>query len=543
MSRKRDKIRYVNEALAKIDKHLSELPIFAHPLPMAVYNYVAATEVKIMVDGTRGVAEANYASRMLVEAGLRAIPALYERCAESAVVPHSEDTVHHDAIELLDFAHRYEQVKYAFGLVDKGQWDYFVAQREPRITFTYASSESDRLDTRLRSLEALQSHTPQSNVDLFKSSVSLLGVLAPVVTSTRGGWCNYEYNDDVIAAARIVGRDDLSITNRLEVPGNAPIIGGSFDDLHKFWAALMAMNNVHTAAHLICVTGSLEDPPIKTIVLCKPKAEFVYLLSRISELPMEIVAQMLDWHTFDRRIAGDNPLMQPFLPLNEDLLCLPTVHVKGNSFERNFMKLLHRHPNLREFSAQVDSQLEPAALASLAQMFPEPQYKTQREVDIPGVTDIDLLIFDTASNITLVIQHKWLIPPDTLKESASNDEKLSEGVSQALKSCEHLGNNHTFLKTKLGLSQNQQIGAIEGVVVCRGYEGTGFLGNPTVPIVREDSFKELVTQTNDLNELCGLLTARPDHDQSEATSADVQTVLQLCDYEFVFPSLAVALNS
>lgn len=279
MSRKRDKIRYVNEALTKIDRHFSELPIFAHPLSLAVYNYVAATEVKIMVDGTRGVAEANYASRMLVEAGLRAIPALYERCAESAAVPHSEDTVHHNAIELLDFAHRYEQVKYAFGLVDKGQWDYFVAQREPRITFTYASSESDRLDTRLRSLEALQSHTPQSNVDLFKSSVSLLGVLAPVVTSTRGGWCNYEYNDDVIAAARIVGRDDLSITNRLEVPGNAPIIDGSFEDLHKFWAAMMAMSDVHTAAHLICVTGSLEDPPIKTIVLCKPKAEFVYLLS------------------------------------------------------------------------------------------------------------------------------------------------------------------------------------------------------------------------------------------------------------------------
>jgi hypothetical protein len=72
------------------------------------------------------------------------------------------------------------------------------------------------------------------------------------------------------------------------------------------------------------------------------------------------------------------------------------------------MKLLHHHPKLRELSAQVDSQLEPVALASLAQMFPAPQYKTQRGVDIPGVTDIDLLIFDTASNTTLVIQHKWL---------------------------------------------------------------------------------------------------------------------------------------
>jgi len=97
--------------------------------------------------------------------------------------------------------------------------------------------------------------------------------------------------------------------------------------------------------------------------------------------------------------------------------------------------------------------------------------------------------------------------------------------------------------SKLGLSQNQQIGAIEGVVVCRGYEGTGFLGNPAVPIVREDSFKELVTQANDLNKLCGLPTARPDHDQSEAMSADVTMGLQICDYEFVFPSLAVALNS
>ena len=542
MSRKRDKIQYVIEALTKIDRHFLELPIFTRPLPIAVYNYVAASEIKIMANSMRGLAQANNASRMLVEAGLRAIPALYERCAESVVVPHSEETTIQDAIELLDFAHRYEQIKYAFGLVEKGQLDYFVAQREPRITFAYASSESDRLDTRLRSLEALQNHAPQSNVDMAKSAVSLFDVLAPVVTSTRSGWCNYEYNDDVIAAARIVGRDDLSITNRLEVPGNAPIVDGSFEDLHKFWAALMSMSNVHTAAHMIGATAGRTVPAINTIVLCKPKAEFVYLLSKISELPEHMVAQMLDWYTFDRRIAVDNPLMQPFLPLNEDLLCLPTVHVKGNSFERNFMKLLHRHPKLRGLSAQVDSQLEPAALASLAQMFPEPQYKTLREIDIPGVTDVDLLVFDFVSNTTLVIQHKWLIAPELVKESASNDEKLSEGVSQALKSRDYLRTNHPFLKTKLRLSQNQQIGAIEGVVVCRGFEGTGFLGNPIVPIVREDSFRELVTQTNDLNELCSLMTARPDHDQSEAKSEDMQMSLRLYDYEFVFPGMVMALD-
>ena len=60
--------------------------------------------------------------------------------------------------------------------------------------------------------------------------------------------------------------------------------------------------------------------------------------------------------------------------------------------------------------------------------------------------------------------------------------------------------------------------------------------------MREDSFRELVTQTNDLNELCGLMTARPDHDQSEAKSEDMQMSLRLCDYEFVFPGMVMALD-
>src|SRR6267143_657237 len=85
----------------------------------------------------------------------------------------------------------------------------------------------------------------------------------------------------------------------------------------------------------------------------------------------------------------------------------------------------------------------------------------------------------------LALQHKWIIAPDTVNESAANDGKLSDGVHQATSARDYFRRDLPFLRRVLGVAPDQAIAGVEAAVVCRGSEGTGFLGtDTTVPILK-----------------------------------------------------------
>ena len=159
--------------------------------------------------------------------------------------------------------------------------------------------------------------------------------------------------------------------------------------------------------------------------------------------------------------------------------------VTTGNIERNLQKLLSRHPNLRSFYEKVKSAKEDIALSHLSGLFPNTQFAVKPTVILKGITDADLLVCELASGFVLVIQHKWLVAPETVSESSSNDEQLREGVRQAIEARDVFRGDHALLRNLLELDKNHSIGQIEAVVICRGAEQTGFLGMPAVPVVLE----------------------------------------------------------
>src|SRR4029077_12222427 len=91
-----------------------------------------------------------------------------------------------------------------------------------------------------------------------------------------------------------------------------------------------------------------------------------------------------------------------------------------------------RHPNLRSFAEKVKSAKESIALAHLCSIFTGTTFAVKRTVIIEGVTDADLVVCDRSTGFVLVIQHKWLIAPETVLESSFNDGQLGEGVTRAV---------------------------------------------------------------------------------------------------------------
>ncbi len=531
---------YAIEARRKIREVFDSLPIFTRARGQALYHYCAVLEVEGF-KAEADLAKHFSAHRAAAESSIRAIPALFERCSPNQTELQIDQAIFAEAYELFEFSRNYEQVEFSFELADKGQWEIHVAKRDPRITFAYTAADSDLTDTLRRSGEltehmglSTKSKGDEAAIQLAVSDVQ--AVLKKAVCRASADRIEYAYSADLIACvaqwARLLEavliwhmEPDL----RLGLP--------SFADVRRFWSAALAIANTHDLAHLVAGGGDCHKWPIGSRVQVLGNDEWDRVLSAVSGVNAEITSTILGWLIFDPMISSKTPLIQPFLDLGSRTLCAPSPFLIGNDLERNFLKLLNRHPALRQHVDKVKASKEPRALADIAAQFPEPCYRTKPQVLLPK-TDADLVVYERSTGFAMVLQHKWLIAPDTLNESTSNDEELSKGVRQAVLARDYWRADVDHLRKTLALSADEPLTIVEACVISRGSDPTGFLARPEVPVLTENAFLSLLAREPSLPGLWKLLNARPDLAEASRRFRDVKYSVSLVGIEFVMPGLA-----
>ena len=423
-----------------------------------------------------------------------------------------------------------------------------AAKREPRLTFAYTTPAASTRDTALRAAEdGADGRTIDQQLldDTQRATVAVDNQLRTRVERVSAEACRYDYDDAFLVIVRDLVEQYFRFpqyNDPLGLDANVAIGEVTMAEVRRVWAALAAIQYVHATAQLLAAGGKIERLPIQTVVLCRESMWFSSIVSRLSGVPEDRVAEILGWHTYDLTIARDKPSLQPLLPLQGDRLAVLDLFVLGNNFERNFLKLFDRHPTLRAFTDAVNSTKEPTALRQLSTLFPEPRFRTESTIRIPGVTDADLVAYDSETAFLLVIQHKWLLAPDTVLESAANDDRLQGGVRQAVQAREHFRRDPTLAQMALEL-RGLRIGRIEAVVVSRGSEPTGFVElDPTVPVVEEGRFHSLRSVNESLPSLWDALVRRPDHERAAAKVEDVITRFRLAGWEFRFPGMQLDLS-
>jgi hypothetical protein len=543
MARKRDAATIAANARREIEQAFGRLSIFQRPRGVAALYFAAAMDaeaVKVLFSPYEDAPSSNMAHRRVVEASAFGIPAIYSDCPPSSDSAGGIDRqIYAEARELFEFCYAYEQVDFSFKLADKGQFQIFVSNRQPRITFAYADKSADIAETALRGRELEIVFTRERlGVDL-KAQRQILGTLTEAMRShvtCQNGRCEYTCSADEIQIMRKLGAEMVK-SFPAEMEAAASVDGITFGQLRLFWGALLALSNTHFMAHQLASRGDVSRWPFETMVLRKERRAFVEIISQITEMPGDVVGAIIGWHVYDPRISDRCPILQPFLPLGKDDLCLPLLFVSGNNMERNFFKLMNRHPALRRFARAVEDRKESVALAELALVFPKPKYKTRDCVKIPGITDADLLAYEAESGFLFVLQHKWLAPPETAEESWANDAKLAAGVAQAIKARDAFRVQPELVRRALGLSADERIERIEAVTVCRGFEHTGFVGSTAVPVISEVSFTTLYNQTREFGPFWEALNSRPDQQRAKERVTDFKWPLRLAGFEFVMPGL------
>jgi hypothetical protein len=294
---------------------------------------------------------------------------------------------------------------------------------------------------------------------------------------------------------------------------------------------------------MIAAQGQRKNIPRGSILLVKRREEWNELLADIGGVGVGAVSELLWWYTFDLKVAEATAPIQPFFGVGPDYLAVPMILVTTSSVERNLQKILSRHPNLRSFYPPVKGEKERIALTHLCGLFPEGEFAVKPTVIIKGITDADLVVYEKSSGFTLVIQHKWLIAPETVAESSANDDELRKGAIQAVQSRDAFRNDHATVRRALSLPNDQLVDRVEAVVICRGAEPTGFLEKLAVPIALELAFEELWQQASkSLSKLWENLSTRPDHVEAASRYEDTAATITIGSLRFSVPAFSLVVK-
>jgi hypothetical protein len=527
----------------ELNQKFDALPIFKRDRATALYHLCVALDMSTnpyTVDPDILMAM----GRGALEASLRAIPAIYRNCP---VVPATAPlqvnlVVLAEAMELVEFAYRYDQVMYCFELAERGQFEVRYDPLTQCTGFTYVSSDESDADTLLRSHERdsqIEKATEADKRAVIQAAQDAKRELEKTIIFVAPDAISYPFTPTLMDVARRWAKV-LARTWRWEFPPDLTIGNVTFGDVRKFWSAVAVTACIHDEAHLIVARGDAKKRPQGSIVAMRSREEWIELIQGIATVGAGAASELLWWYTFDPKVSEATVPIQPFLEIRPGYLAVPMELVIHSNVERNLQKLLNRHPNLRSFYEKVKAAKEKIALAHLGGLFPAASFAVKPTVVIEGVTDADLVVCERASGFVLVIQHKWLIAPETVAESSFNDEQLSEGVRQAVGARDIFRNDQAHLRRVLGLADDQNIFRIEAVVVCRGAEQTGFLGKLAVPLVLERAFEELWEQSScSFTKLWESLASRPDHARAARRYKDTAAPLTVGGFKFSIPVLSL----
>lgn len=492
---KRNVKDFIARAESKIDSGWRELPIFQADRPSALLAVITATDDRARVGGftTQSFEEWFWwGVRFGQDVLLYAIPWIFEVCERSnAPVPAAVDECQYkQGFDLSTYAHAYEEAVNGFTYYHRGSFTAFVAQRDPRITFVFSSDAAAVGETEKRAYELYEQQEALERLPIeeLKRHYFKLRDLT-VEKSMKDGTDRVKLViDDELMAALRQAKDASLIIHRGQVEESQTFQGIPYRSYAQYYAALYVLSASHFYLHASPIVEDIKGGAVSSLSLRMQISELSRLISEISEVEPEIVALISSLFAYDGSIPNLDPICQPLILANEKEVIIPHVFVQGGGFERNFLKLLAKHPTTTNEYQAFSSSKENIALSELLSLFGDKGIAARRNVSIVKngklVTDADLLAFDPRDGCLLVIQHKWLIQPDTINETRECDRQLSDGMKQVQEVKSSLV-DQTYARRLLKDIPTQGCTHLEGLVLSRGLEPTGFVTESDDPVVTE----------------------------------------------------------
>jgi uncharacterized protein YecA (UPF0149 family) len=474
----------IEELEQHFDNALSKLRVHELPLPLAL-----KTSLTIFEDRHRTVTETVH-DRLSAEAAMLhhkrsievLVPTLFMKC-KTKEFPEGKITITQDMIntvtDALDFCERYYFTISAYTAYHQKQ---FKGSLSGRVADFRLSSDMDIG----RSLLNFALHKYHEQRTVIQSE--LRGSLPPSIPPDKGREAMHRHikSKDLITTLYSIPEDVYTpIREIVEATQASPTVAAeancgkySVAECYEFWLEFMTLMLIYTYA---CEEKKKVEESFNLLnhrILQLDLPQLVDLLAIRGTVKRELATSVLSDLVLDVEASRPDVLIQPLIPIpnTRTVLIAPSLIFTTNwevCLLRNWVRL---YPDIyRDVIASKKGELA----KSFGITFDSERFViawNRKLIDGQGRTigDVDVAVFDPADGLLALFEVKWLIEPDSPKETTRAEQRIAGGIEQVLRNRHEFERDAPNFLKKVFVNHKIEITSVTEVkcyVVGHGYVG------------------------------------------------------------------------
>jgi hypothetical protein len=388
------------------------------------------------------------------------------------------------ADEALAFATKYDRLQAMYRMWFRGAYD--VTVRKPVIRFEYPRHGAGDRDIASHLLWQKEEQRRLAMMTSAGTPSRLLSRLTDDVRVEDGATISYAILPELSTWAHSMTAPAMTHSLPLESTNGRYSLAQS----RLVWHALAKLALIHQVNFLAALQKLSGPTPFLASFLRRDRLELVTELAGLVDVGEREVADVIDDLTLPPTGKVDLRAQPLIAGSPSEVWLVPGVFM--SLLWEPCTCLLWARLHSDEYSRQIASQKVRLA-QDLSGRFDATRWKVSamRKLKDPQgkeIGDADVAIFDPGERYLLLVEVKWLIPPEDIHEVLDTDEALIEGVHQVVRAQEWVRADPERSIQLLfpGAPQSDPPLRIDAVVLCRGAIGSECIGEPDVPIYDYD---------------------------------------------------------
>ena len=265
------------------------------------------------------------------------------------------------------------------------------------------------------------------------------------------------------------------------------------------------------------------------------KDDFINHFHSFSDMSRTEFEKIFDYLIYDNNIKNNDPILQPFIPIRNNLFAIAPHLVLASNPERNLITLIHKKKDRQYF--ELTNQRESLMMNEINDVIvPTGNFIViNNKVLKKSFPDLDYAIYDISNNTVLMCELKWLIEADAAQEVDARELDIFHGCQQIQTLCEYAEDYpHEFMTTVFGEKKHANFSFIACVISKKGIRVKG----NSVPVISLSSFLEYYKKSSTLQEFFNVIKGRnfltgiP-----ERFSTYDKDIIEYAGYRFELPGL------
>lgn len=411
---------------------------------------------------------------------------------------HARYTEHcyRGAFDLLMLGERYNVIETVFVFASRG---YSKLTLEGRRVLPVPLVEAD--DARYNAYNRFR---PVGNFDSPQFQRTFASI-AERVTVTNDG---FRLKLDPKLVAQVMSSYAPALDQRFQLPEDWRTTRYSFSDLKRVYLVLLALASIQFHGRLSAVSQGAPGMGFNNSVLRFGWDELHSRVRRYSGLDGVTVAAVLgDLSYGSRGGATRDPALQPLIALGSDTILLSPSLILCSSHERNHCMLLNSIPEEREVYSGLVDQKEALMREEIIGASACKPYRPFFGV-VAGrkeLPNIDLALIDDNSKLVLMLELKWFIAPDEVREVLNRNEELKKGVLQAKLLKQAFGDGTDTVQRTLSVGPDFKC---ECALVSHNWIGGHAVQDDEVPIITLRHLQAALNKAGSLADVAAWLAGR-----------------------------------